>query len=688
MVPASNEMTEEFLAEAQEHVETIGQTLSKFEAYARKGEFKANLINQLFRSFHSLKGLSGMLGFDRISTFTHTLEELLDKVRLGKIQVSARLLDGLYLALEHLHRLLSEVREKEEALDLEKALDEVKKLFEQTPQSGREEDPLQRIPLDEQTRSSLTEYEEHRLRECIRNRFSIYSISLLLDISNFDQILRSTNEILNEHGELISTLPAYDAELDPSKMRFRLLYATREPEEIVRAYLPIKPEEITILLKGEFEEEETKSEEHVDGKIQEAKHEEAEKDTLPDDVKWLRDLSQYVRVDLRSLDNIMNIIGEMFIIRTQQEELIREIMFTYSLDERLINGILQKNEEFARKLSEAQRAVLEMRLVPIGTIYGRLERLIRRLSRQFDKDIRVHLLGGETRLDKLVIERLIDPLVHIIRNAVDHGIEPPKERKAKGKPPYGMISIEASQVGNTIVIKVSDDGRGIQIERVRRLAVQKGILEDRPDLTKQEILRALFVPGFSSADHVTEVSGRGVGLDVVKKHINELNGSISVYTEVGQGSVFEIVLPITLAIVSAVVIRVGQERFAVPLSSVNEIVELSPGAVQKVEGHEVINYHGRSIPLIRLSEIFQIEAQPNGEGYAIVGHIGRRTYSILVDEIIRMQEIVIKQFSKRLENLHGISGVTEIGTARPVLVIDPSGLVEQTFLTHGSGMLT
>ena len=674
MPDVNEEMKQEFLAEAQDILDQISDILRNLEQDLTRGQPRPDRINQLFRNYHSLKGLSGMLGFQRISHYTHALEDLLDRVRLGKRVLDEGLLEFLQNTVNIIHTLLQEIAKQKEELDLERLIQEVQEQADRGPMPSATEDALDVLDLDEKVRKSLTEYEEHRLRENIRSGSTLYSITLLLDLNNFDHILREVNAILNEHGELISTLPSYDKDLDPSKMRFRLLFASTEPPEVIHAYLPVEPESYDVIY------ERTRSEATPAGEAIKEPPETVVSSQEPgqgEAPQFLRDLSRFVRVDIEYLDELMNILGEMFIIRSQFDHQIKMLRGRDSEIDRNLNSVLRLNHELYRKLGEAQRRVLEMRLVPIATIYGRLDRLIRQLARQFNKKIESQLLGGGTKLDKVVMEHLIDPLIHIIRNAIDHGIEPPEERRQRGKPETGLIRIEASHQGNNIVLKISDDGRGIQIDRIRQRALELGFLEDREDLTQQEILQALFMPGFSSAETVTEVSGRGVGLDIVKKMIGQLNGSISVFTEPGQGTTFEIILPITLAIISAVLVRVEDQTFAIPLSSVMEIVTVQSDSIQHVSGREVLRYHDDAVPLIRLRQLFQLE-RGSEPGFAVVSRLGRQPFAILVDEILRMQEIVIKRLARRMDFLPGISGAAEVGEERPVLVIDPPALIERT----------
>ncbi len=661
---ATRELNPEFLAEAQDILEAIGNVLRQFEQYARAGQFKADLVNQLFRSYHSLKGLSAMLGYTRLSAYTHRLEDVLDRVRLGRIPVSPRLVDLLFDSLETLQRLLQETAGATGVIDLDKALEAVDRFVEsaQRQASPAEADPLDRLDLDAPTRRSLTEYEEHRLREAVRQGLRIYSVYFRLPFADFDRVLREANAVLNQHGELISTLP--EVGTDPDQIGFRLLWASPASPDAVRDLLPAAPTRWDLLYAPEGRPP-------VEA--------EAEPPEVEAEPVFLPDLSRSVRVDLQALDAVLNVVGEIAVLRSRQESLVRDLQGRFPEMAAPLMSLLQLTQEMATRLGEAQRQVLELRLVPIGTIYGRLERMVRRLARQAGKQVQTVFLGGDTRLDKVLIEHMMDPLVHILRNAVDHGIEGPDERRARGKPETGTVRIEAAQVGQRIALRVADDGRGIQLERVRRRAIQMGLLDEQAEVTVQDVLRLIFEPGFSSAEQVGEVSGRGVGLDIVKQTVERLNGTVTVHTEAGQGTTFEVLLPITLALVPAVIVRVGSERFAVPLALVQEIVEVRPERLRQVEGQELLQYHDGTVPLIRLARVFQLTDAQDGGGFAIVSRAGRQGFALHVDAVERMQEIVIRPISARLQDLRGISGAAEVGEDRPVLVLDPVGLTARVF---------
>jgi two-component system chemotaxis sensor kinase CheA len=552
-----------------------------------------------------------------------------------------------------------------EGIDLDKALQAVDRFVE----SARREastagaDPLERLALDAATRQSLTEYEEHRLREAVRQGLRVYSIHLRLTFADFDRVLREANAVLNRDGELISTLP--EVGTDPDQIGFRLLWASSASPEALRDLLPVAPTRVDLLYTPAEPER----------PVVEAEAEPAEVEAEP---VFLRDLSRFVRVDLQALDDVLNVVGEVGVLRSRQESLLRDLQNRFPEMVIHLTPLLQSTQEMAVRLGEAQRRLLEMRLVPIGTVYGRLDRMVRRLARQAGKQVQTVFLGGETRLDKTLIDHMMDPLVHLLRNAIDHGLEAPDERRARGKPEVGTVRVEAAQVGQRIALRIADDGRGIQLEKVRQRAIQMGLIDEQTEITVQDALRLIFEPGFSSAEQVGEVSGRGVGLDIVKRTVERLNGAITVHTEAGRGTAFEILLPITLAIVPAVIVRVGPERFAIPLALVQEIVEVRPEHLRQVEGQELLQYHGGTVPLIRLGRVFHLPDTRDG-GVAVVSRAARQWFALYVDGIERMQEIIIKRISARLQDLRGISGAAEIGEDRPVLVLDPLGLTARVF---------
>jgi two-component system chemotaxis sensor kinase CheA len=365
----------------------------------------------------------------------------------------------------------------------------------------------------------------------------------------------------------------------------------------------------------------------------------------------LKSASPTVRVDIGKLDALMNVIGELHVLARH----------------------LEKNRDVTRKLNELQKLAIDLRMVPVGQIYSRITRNVRKLARELNKDIDLVLRGEDTELDKMLVEEISDPLMHIIRNALDHGIESAHERAAAGKDAKGRITLTAYQRGNSVVIDVMDDGRGIDPEKIRAAAIAKGIepTKDPFDL--------LFVAGFSTAAEISEISGRGVGLDVVKKNIQDLKGSIEVLSEPGRGATFRIVLPITLAIIQALVVRAAGQQFAIPLTSVAETLRIQAREIQTIEAREVLALRELTLPLVRLADAFSLETEndfPDRKVFVVVTRSGDKLAGVLVDAIVRQQEIVIKSIGERLARTPGIAGATEIGEGEIVLVIDVASLMD------------
>ena len=481
-----------------------------------------------------------MLGFGDISELAHTFEDMLDRLRMGRVAINKALMDLLYDSVEALSRLVAGGSADIAALAAR---------MSNVASPKKEAEARPDIALDEQTRKSLTEYEEHRLVENFRAGKQIYSIEMRFEFADFDQKLRAITAKLNESGEVMSTLPSVDPA--GTGIGFRLLYGTALGEKAVEAAVP-------------------------DAKIKSLRPQPAREE----EEMSLRSTSATVRVDIAKLDSLMNIIGELH----------------------TLTGQLPKNRDVARKLTELQKLAIDLRMVPVSQIYSKVSRSVRKLQRELGKDIDLVMRGEETELDKMLVEEISDPLMHIIRNALDHGIESPEERLAAGKDAKGRVTLTAYPQGNSVVIDVSDDGRGIDPEKIRAVAAKRGIAQTA------DPFELLFAPGFSTAVEVSEISGRGVGLDVVKKNIHDLKGGIVVISEVGRGTTFRIVLPITLAIVQALIVRAAGQQFAIPLTSVAETLRIQAREIQTVEAREVLTLRDLTLPLVRLGDAFALDA--------------------------------------------------------------------------------
>ncbi len=653
---------EEFTSEAEELLDALSRDLVDYEAQG--ANVRPELVNRIFRGVHSLKGLAGMLGFGEISELSHNLEDMLDKLRMGRIPFTKDLTDLLYDAVDSLNRLVMAINDPslQGLVDITNLSSRIHQAVTSQPQQ-RQLDPFSEVTLDEQTRKSLTEYEEHRLIENVQSGKHILAVEVVFDLADFDERLRVLTASLSKGGEVISTLPALDG-AGGNGIAFRLLYGSMHDEAAVAAIAP--DAKVSSLRKT------TVPVRAVDeGGV-------AMPEAPGDEDLSIRSLSQTVRVDIGKLDHVMNIVGELIIERTQLDALTRspEVQQVRMLSHELTK--ISRNLD--RKLNELQKSVIETRMVPVGQIYSKLSRTVRKIARELNKEIELILRGEDTELDKMMVELLADPLMHIIRNAIDHGIEPPEARKAAGKSPVGRVTLNAYQQGNSVVLDISDDGRGIDPEKVRAAAVKRGLLVEHEAVDEHRIVELIFTPGFSTAATVSEISGRGVGLDVVKRNLQEMKGTIDVLSTPGQGTMFRIMLPITLAIIQALIVRAAGERFAIPLTAVEESLRIYTRDIRTVERREVFTLRESTIPLLRLSDAFNLndghDRGPDAKWFVVVTRSGEKTVGLLVDALVRQQEIVIKSIGERLKATPGIAGATELGESEIILVIDAGSLID------------
>ncbi|HYI11751.1 MAG TPA: chemotaxis protein CheA [Thermoanaerobaculia bacterium] len=660
---------EEFTSEAEELLDTLSRDLVDFEAQGKN--VRPELVNKIFREVHSLKGLAGMLGFGDISELSHSLEDMLDRLRMGKVEISKDLIDLLYDAVDSLNRLVIAINDPSLSglVDMTSLTSRIHHIISSQPQK-KHEDPFAELTLDDQTRKSLTEYEEHRLLENVRSGKHILSLEVTFDFSDFDERLRALTTSLTDAGEVISTLPALPSG-NVNGIAFRLLYGSTLNDVAVQAIATEAA--VSSLRKAAMPATRGPADTTV-------AHEAPEVEEMS-----LRSLSQTVRVDISRLDHVMNIVGELIIEKTQLETLTRAVAQSGgqggSQQARLTSHELGKiSRNLDRKLNELQKSVIEIRMVPVGQIYSKLSRTVRKVARELNKEIELILRGEDTELDKMMVEELTDPLMHIIRNALDHGIEPPDERRAKGKNPVGRVTLNAYQQGNSVVLDVTDDGRGIDPERIRAVAVKRGLVGDREIVDQKRAHELMFTAGFSTAAEVSEISGRGVGLDVVKKNIQELKGTIDVITSIGEGTTFRVALPITLAIIQALIVDAGGEKFAIPLTAVEESLRIYSRDIRTVERKEVFTLRDFTLPLLRLSDAFGLEDHreqgPDTKWFIVVTRAGEKTVGLLVNSLVRQQEVVIKSIGERLKTIPGIAGATEIGESEIVLVVDVGSLID------------
>ncbi len=680
----------EFVIEAEELLEALGDRLVQLERATEEDSVSPDTINDVFRSMHTLKGLSGMLGLKGISELSHSLENLLDKVRLGKIKLHQGTLDALYAGVELLTKIVGAVGRTgtEEGADIRPVARRIQQLLEEKP-GGRQEVTIECVDLDRRIIGTLTEYEEHRLLENIRAGRALYRVEARFTFETFDKDLGAISEKLKTIGEIISTLPSSDAN-SPDTINFDLVFGSTAGSEKVEAAVAGFPTTVyAVGQRGAAAEAPGPVPAPAASSTSSASSPAAPgpgAESSPEASLTLRSLSDTVRVDIRKLDSLMNIVGELVINKTTIIQISRDLIAqTGSAG---VGGDLQKAaRNLERNLRQLQQGVINSRMVPIGQVFSRLNRVVRKLSQEFGKKIDLRMQGEETELDKLMVEDLADPLLHLVRNSLDHGIELPEARARANKPAQGVIELRAEQRGNHIVIEIEDDGGGIDLARVRATAVRKGLLEAEAVTDERQLLDLLFLPSFSTKDAASQVSGRGVGLDVVKTNVAKLGGMIDIETEPGVGTRFTITLPITLAIIQALLVGVGKEIYAIPLNAILESNRLVASQIRTVEKREVARLRESTLPLLRIADIFGLpRAGENQKMFVVVVGLAEKRLGLVVDSLRGQQEVVIKSVGSVFQNTPGIAGATELGDKRAVLVLDVGALIDEaTHRQRGEG---
>jgi two-component system chemotaxis sensor kinase CheA len=694
----SKNANREFVSEAEEILERMSEDLADLaDQRQTRSEVDPDLVNRIFRSAHSLKGLAGMFGLDGMGELAHHLEDILDGLRLGRIPIGSPAVDLLDDAVALLGVLMTDL---DDADAQEEHLVEVGGLISRIdaavvapiPDSGE----FDGLCLDPALLRALTEYEEHRLRENIRRGRDLSLVDSTFEIIAFEEGLSELSTAIREVGEVISTLPSPGAAPE-SQIRFSLLVATDLPAALLAERLDLSGASVREVMPGAATEavavaniapaaDPTQS---VSPTAEEASIGSGSLDSAPPDrisdteapaaetteIESLRSISDTVRVDIRKLDELMTLVGELVIQRNAIAGIASRL--TMEPDTAKIGTELTKTHRLLdRKLKELQAGVLDVRMVPLRQIFEKLSRVVRRLRRDHDKNVVLDFKGSDTELDKLIVEQLVDPLMHVVRNAFDHAIESADERLAAGKSPEASILVQAFQRGNHVVIEVVDDGRGIDPERVRSIAEAQGIVSADDILTDKEKLDLIFAPGLSTRDEVSETSGRGVGMDVVRSNLASLGGVVDVSSMPGRGTTVTMTLPITLAIIQALIVSVGNERFAIPLNAVLETLLCEPQEIQRSEGREILNLRGEALDLRRLSREFALKGgRQDGKQYVVVLGMGDQRVGLLVDELHGQQDTVIKPIKGPIRHIPGIAGATELGDQGVVLVIDVSYVI-------------
>ncbi len=663
-----DDMLKEFVAEAEEIIEGLNQNLLQMEAADDKANIRPDILNSIFRAAHTLKGMSGMVGLQKVSEISHRLEDMLDKLRMGKLSVSEALMDTLFLGLEKIRELVVEADSgKGENADIKPLLEKI----DQIESGGGGEtgtDEIEGVSPD--IIKVLTEYETHRLKENIRLGLNLFEVHSAFKLETFDQDLANLTAAIQNVGEVITTLPS-PGDTPDAGIVFDLIVGTKTGlDEVVEL---LKSENVTIKRIGSSGQ----APPPPPVEIQEAPPKAAAGSAVEPEAS-IRSITPTVRVDIGKLDSLLNVVGELVLSKAIIGQIAREMLQSQGFGQEVM-GLQKAYQALDRRVGELQEGLIEIRMLPVGQVFDRLVRVVRKLSKELGKEVDLQISGEETKMDKSMIEEIADPLMHLIRNSLDHGLETREEREAVGKNPVGKINLRAAQQGNNVVIEIEDDGKGIDVEKIRQKGVEKGLLEAEKTYEKQELLNVMFTPGFSTAEKITEISGRGVGLDVVAKNISNLSGLVNIKTEKEKGTKFSISLPITLIIIKALVVGVGENTYAIPLNSVSESLMVDKKDIRTIEKKEVIQLRDQTLSIIRIRDLFDLESEEPKDSrvYVIVVGLAEKRLGLIVDSVEGQQEIVTKSLGEYLRATPGIAGAAELGNRKTILVLDVGALIDQ-----------
>ena len=661
------EIMEDFLVEAFEMIEQIDQDLVELES----NPDDLDLLNKIFRVAHTIKGSGSFLNLDVLTKLTHHMEDILNKARKGELQITPDTMDVILESVDMMKALLENIRDNgtdvTDDIDIEPVVAK-----------------LDAISKGEDISSTSTKNSESHKDEKEKEEEVAVAESEEDELTEEDYANMSPEEI--------------EAEIE------RLLQKRAEEDAARRAAKAKKKEnKVEAEEKSEKKKEENKSEEKpkeknnsnsvtpIDSKSDtKSKKEQSSKKNLPA-TKKSANVEQTIRVDVNRLDNLMNLIGELVLSKNRLIKIYNDVEERYE-GEHFLDELNQVVSSISIVTTDLQIAVMKTRMLQIGKVFNKFPRVVRDLSRELGKKVNLIITGEETELDKSIIEEIGDPLVHMIRNSVDHGIEAPEERVAKGKPEVGTVELKAYNEGNQIVIEITDDGNGMDAEFLKQKALEKGLISEKEAdiMSEKEAFMLIFKAGFSTAPKVTNVSGRGVGMDVVKTNVEKLNGIIDVDSVKGKGSVFKIKIPLTLAIIQALLVSAQEELFAVPLANVIETVRITLEDISTVEGKSVLKLRDEVLPLVNMSDIFKIEKILGISQYlyVVVLGVGASKVGLIVDGLIGQEEIVIKSLGEYLKGIKGIAGATIRGDGKVTLIVDVAALMKLAKETHSHTIVT
>lgn len=639
-----------FFEETDEYLQTLNECLLNLE----KNPEDTEILDEIFRAAHTLKGMAATMGYKTMAELTHRMESVMELYRGGNNIIDADTVSLIFKCLDKLSEIVEDLRvENEGNIDIEELVLELSNVF-----ASRSDEKVQ-VAEESKLRHEISDTDSLIIRSAKDKNFTAYDIVVRLDKGCLLKGARSYLLVnkLEQEGEIIHTDPSIE-KLEEGNFdnAFRLIYLSKLDEnsinEVIRGISEI--EDVLI--------QEIVLENNVSPELDLGTE---DKEVSKTESKNNHHVNQSIRVDITKLDNFMNLVSELVIYRTRLEDLT-------SRDKS--SEIREPLEHVGRISSELQDLVLKIRMEPVSVVFNRFPRMIRDLSKELNKGIDLIIEGEETELDRTVVSELGEPLIHLIRNAADHGIESPGVRQGLGKPDKGTIKLSAYQEGNKVVIIIKDDGKGIDPVAIKESAIRKGI--DTQGMDDKDLVQLIFNQGFSTAKELTSVSGRGVGMDVVRQKISSLGGTIDVLSEVNKGTSFVIKLPLTLSIIQALMVNIGRETFAIPLGIIETVVRVHEGEILKAHSEEVYTYRDKMVHVIRLNKKLSID-EVESEKHLILILLGNQHYGLLVDGLIGQQEIVIKKLTGTLSRMKEYLGATILGNGDITLILDVGNLCSE-----------
>lgn len=659
-----------FIEESDENLQNLNEWILELE----KNPDDKETINSIFRAAHTLKGMSASMGFNDIAELTHKMEDILDEFRNDKLKVNSEVITVLFKCLDTLEKMVDGVRdgssEKTDISGITKMLDDI--AASGNSSNGDEAAAtLEEAPLKEKAPSNsinfeLNVYDEDIIKQAKEKNYNVFKaeVNLYNDCKLKSARAFLVYKNLEESGEIVKSIPSIeDIEQEKFDYSFVFVYVTNKTAEEVKKLIE-SVSEIESVNVSEVEINNTEEAKSKEAQPKEESNNKNVKNQPKKDDRTSKKAHQFVRVDLEKMDKFMNLVGELVIHRTRLEQLSSNYKLT-DLHETL--------EQVGRITSDLQDLVMKIRMLPVEKVFNRFPRMIRDLSNELGKEIELVIKGEDTELDRTVIDEIGEPLLHLIRNSADHGIEPAEERIKAGKKAAGTIKLIAYQEGNKAIIKVEDDGRGLNIEKIKQKAEKSGI--DTSGMSEQDIKNLIFMQGFSTSEKVTDISGRGVGMDVVKTKISAIGGTIELLSEEGKGTSVIIRLPLTLSIIQALLVKVGDETFAISLGFIDRVISINTDEIKLTNNKEVIIYRDNVIPLIRLSDKLNIKGEDGKDKFVVIAKSGEKTAGLLVDSLSGQQEIVIKNIGKTLSGLKEYVGATILGNGLVTLILDVAAIV-------------